>query len=230
MGGSDVDGGRPATGGGGSSGVAPQGGEAGVVSVGNGGAGGEAPRCDVSQVTASLGLDTWIDSARRKVSSPDDVALSVVRAPDERRALLQLELPAVDGAAELVGASLTLHLESNADVAAGARQLAVHLLELPIDAKASWVNATKNTKWTTEGGDFAAELASLTLPPGSTDATLTFDVTALLRSSLTAAPVTVGLVVLEIGAAPPPPAELAFTSSEGDASKSPRLVLTYCQP
>lgn len=228
MGGRNVGGAAPAVGG--SPDMTMPGGEAGAVNSVSAGAGGQAPACDQVEVAATLDLDTWIDEVSRKTSWPDDPVLSVVGSPGERRALLQLSLPAAPVNAELRGASLRLHLESNADPAARVRQLAVHSLSQSIDADASWTNAVKNRKWSTEGGDFGPQRAELMVPEGASNVTVAFDVTDLVRGAVGATPVSLSLVVLEIGVVPPAPAQLAFTSSEGDASNAPRLSLTYCEP
>lgn len=195
----------------------------------SGGAGGMTGECASRDLTVSVAFDTWIDSAQIRETHATDASLSVAAAPDERRALVQLVLPASDGA-ELVRASLVLQLEQDADATGAARVLALHQLSREIGANTSWRNYT-NKKWDVAGGDFGAERARVTLPASaSNDARVSFDVTELVQENASAQPVTLSLVVLEVGPRPPASAELAFTSLEGDASRAAALLLSHCEP
>jgi hypothetical protein len=226
-------GGSPPTGGvsGGGSAALPAG--AGGVDMASAGAGSEPPLCnDPRQVIVPMAFDTWIESAKPKQSHGSDLDLLVVGAPDERRALLQLMLPAHDDGEALLGAQLTLHLKANSDAGGAARQLGLHRLTREVGSNTTWDNYSSGAsrKWTTPGGDFGPELARLSVPAASTEAVLSFDVTELIRSTQSPTPVTLSVVVLEIGSAPAAPADLAFDAVEGDASVSPQLSLSYCAP
>ena len=94
----------------------------------------------------------------------------------------------------------------------------------------SWRSYTSGKKWNTPGGDFGPEIARASVPAMTSEGTLTFDVTDLVREHATAGPTTLSVVILEIQAAPTAPSELAFTSLEGDASKAPALLLSDCEP
>jgi hypothetical protein len=149
--------------------------------------------------------------------------------PRERRTLLRLTLPALSDGAVLNQASLVLKLEANADSTRAARRLGLHQLDQPVGVDTTWRDYS-NKKWITAGGDFGPELARATLPSFTSEAELGFEITDLVQASSSVAPVTLSIVILEIEPAPPAPAELAFTSLEGDASKAPVLRITYCEP
>lgn len=173
-------------------------------------------------------LDTWIDEADPRTSFVADNSLFVRGVPDERRALLQLTLPAASGDA-LIEASLTLRLKTNADAGKSARVLGLHQLTREIGADTSWRNYS-NKKWDLAGGDFGDEVARATLPAATSEDRLAFDVTALVRDVSTSSSSVLSMVILEIGPAPALPSDLAFTSIEGNASRAPALLLSYCEP
>ena len=209
-------------------------GEAGAPSVdAPGGAGGAAPGClDAQQQVVAVTIDTWIESAKPNAGHGNDKLLSVVGGGQERRALLQLLLPAVVPGAVLLKATLALHLQANADVGLAKRQLRVHRLEHEIiEARTTWNDWGQGSRsWTLPGGDFGPVLAQAALPTGTSDGALTFNVTAAVRAAFSADAVPLALIVLESSAPPAAPADLAFTSHEGDASSIPALIIEYCPP
>lgn len=214
--GSAGEGGATGAGGEGGGGVAP------------GGTGGGSGACLHSRdVALPIDFDTWIDQLEFRQAFADDTALFVRGAPNERRAMLKLTLPAASDA--LLSATLALHLEANADVSQGARVLGVHQLAQEVGASTTWRNYS-NKRWDTEGGDFGGEVARATLPAGTSQGTLAFDVTDLVRDRAASGVTTLSMVILENEAAPASSSELAFTSLEGDASSAPMLLLSYCQP
>lgn len=158
-----------------------------------------------------------------------DASLLVEGAPRERRVLLQLALPAANSDAELIEAALLLTLGDNADVTRSARLLGLHQLTREVGPSTSW-RSYSNKKWDTAGGDFGPELTRTSLLAGQTSSEVVFEITELIRSLESAASTTLSMVILEIGAAPAAPAQLAFVSMEGDASKAPLLRLSYCEP
>jgi hypothetical protein len=179
-------------------------------------------------MTLAIELDTWIDEANPRQSFVTDTSLLVRGVPNERRALLQLTLPAAsDGA--LKQASLTLHLETNPDASQRVRVLGLHQLSQEVGSETTW-RTYSNKKWEVAGGDFGAEVARATLPAATVDGPLSFDVTELVRETTTTSSTTLSMVILEIDPAPALPSELAFTSLEGNASESPALLLSYCDP
>jgi hypothetical protein len=206
---------------------------AGPDAAGDGGVGGGAGVAAMGdcsglrEVTQKIEFDTWIDFAQPRSGFADDPRLLVCGVPDEQRALLQVVLPA--SAQAVAQATLQLHLEANADVTQSVRLLGLHQLTQQVSSKTTWLNYSTR-KWDTEGGDFGPELARATLPASTSESTLTFDVTELVRGLSGSTAVTLPLVVLEIDAAPPAPAQLAFTSNEGDATQAPTLLLSYCEP
>jgi hypothetical protein len=179
-----------------------------------------------------VALDTWIEAARPKQSHTTDPELFVAGATDERRALLQLTLPAHTDAEVLTQARLTLHLKANADASGSARELGLHRLTREVGSSTTWDNYgnSASRKWTTPGGDFEGELARISLPSATSEGLVTFDVTEPIRVIQTSMPFTLAVVILEIGSAPPEPSALAFDAVEGDASMIPELLLTYCAP
>src|SRR3954469_23173145 len=60
-----------------------------------GGAGGAADCASPQSVTGTVTADTWIEAANPTISHGSDKTLSVVSGGAERRALLQLALPAL---------------------------------------------------------------------------------------------------------------------------------------
>jgi hypothetical protein len=196
-----------------------------------GGAG--APACASPQTLVGLATaDSWIEAAKPNAVHGNDKALSVVSGGQERRALLQLALPAVPMGAVLLRARLALHLESNLGPGLAARELAVHLLEQEvIEARASWNNwGTAGKTWTNLGGDFGPALSGSSVAAGVSEANLTFNVTKTVAEALSAQAPGLPFIIVETSAPPPGPAELAFTSREGDASGAPLLIVDYCEP
>ena len=145
---------------------------------------------------------------------------------------MQLTLPAALPGAVFVKAILALHLQANADVGLATRQLRVHRLEHDItEARTTWNNwGQGNRAWATPGGDFGPALAQASIPAGSSDGALTFNVTAAVRAAFSAQVFPLALIIIENSAPVAAPAELAFTSTEGAASGIPALILEYCQP
>jgi hypothetical protein len=202
---------------------------AGAVVVIVGGAGGVGGDCENPRdVRLLIDLDTWLDSAQPKSSFASAPTLSVLGAPNERRAVLQLNLPASPDAV-LRRATLSLELVSNADASLSVRHLSLHRLTREVSESASWRNYSSK-KWNNDGGDFGPEVAQSTLAPGTEQGSLTFDVADLVRDASLSAPSVLSMVILENDPAPAAPAELAFASREGDASKAASLLLTYCEP
>jgi len=227
-GGPPADAGTSGSGAGGSgAGGSGAGGSGGTGALGTSGAG---PDCGTpTEVTLKVDFDTTIMAAEPRTSFASDGALSIAPAPDERRILLQLALPATSPGSSVERATLELNLESNADALKRARTLGLHRLTREVGPATTWRNYS-NKKWDLEGGDFGPELARAKLPASSSEGTLSFDVTELVQSSVSTTAVTLSMVILEIEPAPAAPAELAFTSLEGDASKAPALLLSLCQP
>jgi hypothetical protein len=203
-----------------------------------GGAGGSSGASAAScaapqQLAVKTTLDTWIEAKSPNSTHGSDAQLSVLGGGSERRALLGFVLPAAPAGALLLGATLHLRLESNADVTHAARSLAVNeLLREASPARATWLNygSGASRRWTLAGGDFGAALTLTPLPAEKAAGPVVFDVTELARSAFAAQSPALGLIVREVGLVPSAPAELAFTSSEGDASSTPSLVIEYCLP
>jgi hypothetical protein len=198
-----------------------------------GGAGGAAPCDNPQQTVAEVTADTWIEAAKPMTGHGADEVLSVVGGGQPRRALLEVTLPAPGASAVLLSATFELHVTANADTGLPRRQLRLYRLEHPVlEGRATWNkwNNGSDGDWTKLGGDFGAAVAEATLPAGAAESTLTFDVTELVRSTFVTTPVPLSLILLEISAPPPAPAELAFTSREGDASRVPKLILEFCEP
>ena len=229
LGGSTGEGGAPFVQGG-----APvaDGGDGGA-STSPGGAGG-MPSCTEPQERVVLvGVDTWIEAAKPSNGHGNDQVLSVVGGGQERRALLEVTLPAVLAGTVLLNATLTLHLQANADVGLAERRLQVRLLSQAVtEARTNWTNWSNGSsrKWLQPGGDFGSVLDSVRISAGTAEGTVAFNVTATVRETMSTAEVALPFIVMENGAPPPAPAELAFTSSEGDASVVPTLLLQYCEP
>jgi len=214
---------------GGAAALAGAGGEATGAAAGAGGASCANPEQQVVAITA----DTWIEAAQRGTGHGTDPALSVAGGVAERRALLQLTLPAAAAGKVLSRASLVLHLQADADVTLAPRQLGLHQLQRPVsELHTSWSNYDNggNHRWDLPGGDFGAEISATTLPAGTKSGALAFEVTAPILNIIGAAAIPLSVIVVEKGPAPAAPAELAFTSREGDALLVPRLLLDYCDP
>ena len=197
------------------------------------GAGGAAACANPQERVLAVTADTWIEAAKPSASHGNDSILSVVGGGQERRALLQVTLPAAVAGAVLLNASLVLHLQANADVGLVKRKLRVHVLAQQVtESRATWDNWSNGNKgkWLMPGGDFGPVVAQAALPARTAEGALAFDVTEAVRSALMATPIPLSLILLESSAPPAAPAELAFTSREGDASDIPALILQYCQP
>lgn len=208
-------------------------GTAGAPEVIAGAAGAGAGACTNPRVLFGQVLaDTWIEAAKPKATHGNDNALSVVSGGQQRRALLQLTLPAVPAGAVVLRATLSLHLESNADVDLLERQLTVHLLAQEVsEGRATWEKwGSGNSDWVTLGGDFGPVVGEATLAAGSATAVLSIDITAPVVQGLAANAASLPFIVLESSAPPPAPADLAFTSTEGDASGIPAFSVEYCEP
>jgi hypothetical protein len=134
--------------------------------------------------------------------------------------------------AELLEASLVPSLEANADVNREPRSLTVHLLAHPVEEqRVTWLDwSNGNRHWDAQGADFGLALATATLPAGTEAGQVRFDVTARVRDALQTGTTSLPFIVLEKSAPPPAPAELAFSSREGDALQAPALSLAYCAP
>jgi hypothetical protein len=197
------------------------------------GAGGSMPTpcVNLEQQAVIATADTWIDAAKPSSGHGNEKTLSVVAGTDEHRALLGFTLPAVPAGKVLNRASLALHLETDADVNLTARRLGLHLLAQAVnESKATWMNYDNGTKgrWATFGGDYGPELSAVTVKAGESSGSVTFKVTDPIRTIIGGASIPLWLIVLEKSSPPPAPAELAFTSSEGDALGIPALILDYC--
>jgi hypothetical protein len=195
------------------------------------GGAGEAPCLNPQTVKVVAETDTWIGSAKPDNNHGSDKMLSVVAGSDEHRALVALTLPQALAGLQFRHAVLRFHLESNADAGLASRRLTVHRLSQPFDAgRATWNEHGKKAAWQTPGGDFGAAWDSATVPAGTATANIDFDVTASVAPLLGATAIPLSLLVRETSAARPVPAELAFTSTEGNASQIPELSLEYCDP
>lgn len=182
---------------------------------------------------ATLRADTWIEASRRNAQHSTDATLRVAGGSEESRALLTFSLPGTPAGTELLKATLTLTVQSNDDALLLARVFAVHELARQfVPNRTTWLNWSNGSsgRWSSEGGDFGAELASGALPAGSATGTVSFDVSSRVRSALTPEDVPLSLIVLEAGGSPPAPAEVAFVASEGDDSQKPELLLELCLP
>jgi len=223
------EGGAPAMGG--AAALAGAGGEATGAAAGAGGAGG-APCLNPEQQVVAITADTWIEAAKPGTAHGSDTLLSVDGGAAERRALLQLTLPAATGKV-LSRARLVLQLQANADGALASRQLGLHeLVQAVSESRTTWTNYGNggSRKWTVAGGDFGDEISAATLPAGTASGALTFEVTVPIRKIIVATPIPLSVIVIESGPVPAAPAELAFTSREGDALGVPTLLLDYCDP
>jgi hypothetical protein len=196
-----------------------------------GGAGG-ATECATEKRVLAMLEDTWIEAAKPATAHGSDPILWVAKGDEERRALLSFPLLQAPPGAVLVRAELRLHLESNADVTLTERHLEAHLLEHVVDeARTTWNNYDSGAanQWVEPGGDFGPAVAATTVPALIQDGPVTFDLTSALSELFSTDGVPLPLIVLEVGSEPTPPAELAFTSSEGDdLGAAPQLFLEYC--
>lgn len=185
------------------------------------------PKQFVQEATA----DTWIESARPSARHGGDFSLLVSGDPDdERRALVSFPLPELPVGATLIRSTVTLHLEGNSDLGRAERHLELSQLVREFSEEfttwTKWDNGGDAT-WDPAAGDFAAVIATTTIPPLTNTATVSFDITATLETALSTGIVPFPLIVREVGDAPTPPAELAFTSHERDALV-PELLMEYC--
>jgi hypothetical protein len=182
-------------------------------------------------------LDLWIGAAESSATHGGEKLLYVSGGADERRALFELTVPAAPAGVELLEAVVELTLESNADTTKAARQLGLHLL-MPLRAvdelNANWERFGRNNgvanRWDTKGGDLSELVTQTDIPAETSSGVVQFDVTEALRSALSSEPTVYGIVVLERGPVPTAPAALAFTSREGNASRSAALLIRYCPP
>jgi hypothetical protein len=179
--------------------------------------------------------DSWIGSAAPSTNHGDEPLLHVSGGSDQRRALFELTIPAELAGARLLRAEIVLSIESNADASKALRKLAVRRLQSRAvrEDKVTWTHFTQgnNNTWDVHGGDLQELLAETTLPPGTTRGLVGFDVLGKLLPGSSSA-ITYEIAVLETGAAPPSPAQLAFTSLESTTpgSPAPELRLSYCPP
>ncbi len=196
------------------------------------GAGGAAGCLAPERRTLIATGDTWIEALKPAIAHGNDKGLYIAASAEESRALLSFTLPAAPAGTTLVSGSLSLRLESNADAKLSARSLEVHALLQPLsEARATWNNWGNGSRtWDTPGGDFGPVLSALVLAESTADGSVTFDLTSALAAALSTQPVPLPLIILEVGPAPTSPAELAFTSREGDASGVPSLSIEYCLP
>jgi hypothetical protein len=175
--------------------------------------------------------DTWIESAKPSTSHGNEPSLRVVGGANERRAVLSFDLPPLPTGAVPVRVELRLHLESNADATLAERQLEVNLLgQVPNVPRTTWNNYDNGAsgQWAMPGGDFGPALSSDNVPALIQEGAVTFDLTSAVSELFSTVPVPLPLLVREVGLPPTPAAELAFTSSEGDALEAPALFLEYC--
>lgn len=236
LGGASSDGGVPPT----DAGASPvgeggtmttQGGAAGAV--GTGGTAGTPSCADPQERVILVSADTWIEADKPSTGHGTDQQLFIIGGGQERRALLEVTLPAAVAGAVLLKATFALRLETNGDTFLAERRLQVRQLSQAVnEGRTTWTNWGNGSsrKWTLPGGDFGPALASTRVPAGTADGPVTFDVTVPVGQAFAADPVVLSFIVMENGAPPAAPAELAFTSSEGDASGVPTLTLQYCEP
>lgn len=220
---------------GGSAGSSPtvEGGEAGQAGAG----GAPAETCASPQeLTERTSLDLWIGASEPTANHGGGRLLQVSGGTDERRAMFALTVPAAATGQRLLRAEILLELESNDDATRSARQLGLHLqapLRAVVEGKATWLqwggNKNKDV-WLTAGGDLGELVTRTDIAAGTSRGVVRFDVTEAVARVLGPQPSLHGLVVLELGAAPPAPAALAFTAREGNEAMSAALRLRYCQP
>lgn len=197
-----------------------------------GAATGSAGACAMPrQVPVPALADTWIESAKPSARHGADPSLLVTGDPDdERRALVYFSLPEVPAGATLLRGTVTLHLESNSDLRLAPRYLELSQLEREFSEEfttwTKWDNGGSAT-WDPTAGDFAAAIATTTIPALTTTAAVSFDITATLKAAWSTGIVPFPLIVREVGDTPTPPAELAFASRERDALV-PELLMEYC--
>lgn len=212
----------------------PLGGAGGDTSgAGGDGGGNSEPACvNPRTVTVDAQADTWIGSTKPMANHDSDKMLFVVGGSDEKRALIRLTLPVQQANSRLRRARLRFHLESNSDATKVLRRLAVHQLVQPLqEGRATWLNWGKNGEtWTSPGGDYNDELARTAVPAGTSSGNVDFVVTTTVSQLLGQAAIPLSLIVLEVTQAPDAPAELAFTSTQGNASLIPVVLLDYCDP
>lgn len=162
-----------------------------------------------------------------------DDGLLYVDAGAARRALFSMSLLVAPPGAVLISASVTLTLVTNADASQSERQLELHVLTHPVNEdRTSWNNWSNGTsrRWTRPGADFGPAIASAALPASTSAGQLTFDVSAALAEVVAGQAAELSLIALELAGPAVAPSELAFGSSEGDASAAPSLILRYCPP
>jgi hypothetical protein len=182
-------------------------------------------------VTVDAEADTWIGVAKPTANHNSDKMLFVTGGSAEQRALVRLTLPVQQASSRLQRARLRLHLESNADATQASRRLGLYQLVQPLqEGRATWLNWGKNGEtWSSPGGDYNEELARTTLPGGTSSGNVDFVVTTSVSQLLGQAAIPLSLIVLEL-TAPDTSAALAFTSTQGNASLIPVVLLDYCDP
>lgn len=226
-------GGGAASGGGGGGGSSVA--EAGAGGEAQGGTGGTGATCDSPQFLSLRVLaDLWIGSAKPGDTHEGEALIYASGGTDERRTLLGLDIPAPNGAV-LVKAELVLTLVSNADVSKAARELELWTLggeNAPDPKHTSWTNwgAGNQRRWKDAGADLGLLVAKTQIAADTSTGRVAFEVTEATRAAFTTERHLAPVVILESGSAPAAPAELAFTSLEGNASGSAVLELTYCPP
>lgn len=205
------------------------GGEAGSPDHAGAGGTGGCLRTPIERV-ATFTDDTWIEASKPGATHGDD-GLLYVDAPGERRALFSMLVPAAPAGAVLISAHVTLTLLENADASRSERPLELHVLTHVVDeSRTSWNNWGNGNlrKWTTPGGDFGPAIAEALLPASSSAGQLTFDVSRALGEIFSDQAVELSLIALDVASPAEAPSELAFGSTEGDASLAPSLVVQYC--
>jgi hypothetical protein len=227
---------EPGGGAGGSGGrAAPSAGAGGVESVaGGGGSGGSVTQSCATpkSYVANTTLDLWIGAGQATVNHGSELILSVNGGSDERRALFAVTIPVAPEGTVLLSAEVALQLEANADEGKAARRLGLFLLQpLAVDeSEANWRRYAKgNARWNSEGGDLGEQISEMTVPAGTSSGLVRFDVTERVRAVLGAAASSYVLVLLELGTPLTAPSALTFTSREGNASRAPSLLLSYCE-
>jgi hypothetical protein len=203
-------------------------------SLGGAATGGAPNDCaDPSEIIRDATADTWIEKATPGAGHGDDGVLHVVGGAEEQRALVQFSLPMRQAGTSLIRATVRLRLQANADVTLAERHLEMSQLEQQVDSqRATWSNWGNGAsrRWQMAGGDFGLALASATIPAEVAGGWVSFDVTAAVEEALSpTSAVPFPLIVLEVGDPPTSPSALAFTSTEGDDSEDPELLIEYCE-
>jgi endonuclease/exonuclease/phosphatase family metal-dependent hydrolase len=145
-----------------------------------------------------------------------------------RRVLLKFDTAnTIPAGATVVSATLTLTLKSAA--ASLSRPIAAYRVTKSfLKANATWLDYRSGADWTSPGGDFAEEWATVTVGRAAGSA-VSFDVTALVQQTIAG---TFGtrytrLALADIGAADNESMRVFHSSRAASASVRPRLVVTY---